>query len=226
MFHVSTPTLVYKHWLNAVLKWLFDNCSKIQADEYKLYLQNLAQHFMRDRYLVREPIDFYNMIYKNEHTLSVLDFGLLDRGTYVENFVFNYLDYLLWKDYSAEKKYFCIEGQVINDNRIKDFEYTFRSSVEHYYPQHPIAGIPQIEPEWLDNFGNLCLISGSKNSRLSNNTPNAKKDYYQKSSTIDSIKQRIMMQYSNWDTKGENGINEIKQHGEKMKELMMWTLDR
>lgn len=230
MFHVSTPTLVYKHWLNAVLKWLYDNYSMIQPDEfrpneYRLFLQNLAKHFMCDRYLVKEPIDFYNMIYKNEHSTSGFDFALLDRGTDVENFVFNYLDYLLWKDYSAEKKYFYIEGHVIEDNKIKDFEYTFRSSVEHYYPQHPIAGIPQIEPEWLDNFGNLCLISSSKNSRLSNNTPNAKKDYYKESSTIDSIKQRIMMEYNNWDTKGANGINEIEEHGKKMKELLRQVIN-
>lgn len=226
MFHVSTPTLVYKHWLNAVLKWLFENgdCA-INSDEYKQYLLALAKNFVRDRYLAKEPVEFYNLIYKNEHTTSALDYSLLDRGTDVENFVFNYLDYLLWEDYNKEKKYFSIDGSTINDKRIENFEYTFRSSVEHYYPQHPIEGIPEIESEWLNSFGNLCLISSSKNSRLSNNTPAAKKDYYKASPMIDSIKQWIMMQYSNWDTCGENGVNEIKEHGEKMKELLRFVLE-
>ena len=226
MFHVSTPTLVYKHWLNAVLKWLFENgdCA-INSDEYKQYLLALAKNFVRDRYLAKEPVDFYNLIYKNEHITSALDYSLLDRGTDVENFVFNYLDFLLWEDYNKEKKYFSIDGSTINDKRIENFEYTFRSSVEHYYPQHPIEGIPEIESKWLNSFGNLCLISSSKNSRLSNNTPNAKKDYYQASPMIDSIKQRIMMQYTNWDTSGENGVNEIEEHGKKMKELLKFAIE-
>ena len=66
------------------------------------------------------------------------------------------------------------------------------------------------DKDWLDNFGNLCLISRSKNSRLSNFMPAAKKEYYTGSPTIDSIKQRIMMEYEQWDTNGSNNINEIK----------------
>ena len=96
--------------------------------------------------------------------------------------VFNYLDYLLWQNYrTTSREYFkIINEQAFTDNRVKDFEYTFRSSVEHYYPQHPIDEnfvLKGKDAEWLDNFGNLCLISGSKNSRLSNFMPAAKKDY-------------------------------------------------
>ena len=32
-FHVSTPTLVYKHWLNGALRYLFDNCHPDQPVE-------------------------------------------------------------------------------------------------------------------------------------------------------------------------------------------------
>ncbi|UJQ38611.1 DUF262 domain-containing protein [Aeromonas caviae] len=32
-FHVSTPTLVYKHWLNGALRYLFDNCHPEQPVE-------------------------------------------------------------------------------------------------------------------------------------------------------------------------------------------------
>lgn len=234
MFHVSNPTLVYKHWLNAVLKYAFDN-DDIQGSSYKAYLEELARTFMFDRYMAKSPKDFYEMIYKNKGKMlngrGDISFKQINQGTAVENYVFNYIDYLLWQDYrSDEKTFFVVEGIRVHDKRISEFEYTFRSSVEHYYPQHPIEGNPSIalkeedkelgQRDWLNNFGNLCLISNSKNSRLSNYMPVAKKEHYRGSTSIDSIKQRLMMAYSEWDTKGENGINEIKEHNKQMRTLL------
>lgn len=228
MFHVSNPTLVYKHWLNASLKFVVEYSGTNLANDYKIYLENLVKSFLNDRYLAVNQKDFYEIIYthngRQKNSETDIDINKLNQGTMVENFIFNYLDYLLWQDYRADKKYFKIKnGQAFADNRVKDFEYTFRSSVEHYYPQHPIDEnliLKGQDANWLDNFGNLCLISGSKNSRLSNFMPTAKKDYYTGSSTIDSIKQRIMMEYEHWDTNGSNNHNEIKEHSEKMTELL------
>ncbi len=228
MFHVSNPTLVYKHWLNASLKFVVEYSGTNLANDYKTYLENLAKAFLNDRYLADEPKDFFEIIYKNngeqKNSTTDIDLNKLNQGTAVENFIFNYLDYLLWQDYRTTQNYFKIESDVaFSDNRIKDFEYTFRSSVEHYYPQSPIdENLKLKEPDdvWLNNFGNLCLISGSKNSRLSNFMPAAKKDYYTGSPTIDSIKQRIMMEYEQWDTNGSNNINEIEEHSIKMIELL------
>jgi hypothetical protein len=231
MFHVSAPTLVYKHWLNASLKYVFEN-KNVKAEEYKNYLENLAQSFLHKRYLSTDPADYYQIIYGDEainHIDNIkhtnVEIGMLDRGTKVENFIFNYLDYLLWIDYRGTKDFFKPEdGKVFVDERICNFEFTFRSSVEHYFPQNPMDINMKLQGEdekWLDNFGNLCLISSSKNSRLSNFMPNAKKEFYDKSPTIDSIKQRIMMAYEHWDTNGINNRNEIEEHGTKMKELLL-----
>ena len=228
MFHVSSPTLVYKHWLNASLKFVLEYSGTNLANDYKTYLENLAKAFLNDRYLANNQKDFFEIIYTNEgkqkNSATEIDTNKLHQGTAVENFIFNYLDYLLWQDYRADKNYFKINnGQAFVDNRVKDFEYTFRSSVEHYYPQQPIDEnliLKGQDAGWLDNFGNLCLISGSKNSRLSNFMPTAKKDYYTGSPTIDSIKQRIMMEYEQWDTNGTNNHNEIKEHSEKMTEII------
>lgn len=228
MFHVSNPTLVYKHWLNASLKFVVEYSGINLANDYKIYLENLAKSFLNDRYLAVNQKDFYEIIYTNNgqqnNFETDIDINKLNQGTAVENFIFNYLDYLLWQDYRSDKNYFKIKnGQAFADNRVKDFEYTFRSSVEHYYPQHPIDEnliLKGQDTDWLDNFGNLCLISGRKNSRLSNFMPAAKKDYYTGSPTIDSIKQRLMMEYENWDTNGSNNHNEIKEHSEKMTELL------
>ena len=89
-----------------------------------------------------------------------------------------------------------------------------------------MENIPSLKKKRLNNFGNLCLISNSKNSRLSNYMPNAKKEHYQNSPTIDSIKQRIMMEYLDWDTLGANNINEIDEHANKMKKLLIDELKR
>jgi hypothetical protein len=229
MFHVSSPTLVYKHWLNASLKFVIEFSGTDLVNEYKSYLENIAKAFLNDRFLANTPKDYFEIIYTNNGTqknsANDIDTNKLNQGTAVENYIFNYLDYLLWQNYrTTDREYFKIKSeQAFSDNRIKDFEYTFRSSVEHYYPQHPIDEnliLKGQDATWLDNFGNLCLISGSKNSRLSNFMPAAKKDYYAGSPTIDSIKQRIMMEYEQWDTNGTNNHNEIEEHSKKMIEIL------
>lgn len=92
-------------------------------------------------------------------------------------------------------------------SRHKHFKFTFRSSVEHFYPQQPIAGQALVASEALpagvDNFGNLCLISHDRNSKLSNHLPKAKKDYYQTQAGgepfTESLKQAFMMSYADWE---------------------------
>ena len=48
-FHVSTPTLVYKHWLNAALHYLF-KAEIVIADTYLNHLESVAQAFVFDRF--------------------------------------------------------------------------------------------------------------------------------------------------------------------------------
>ena len=192
MFHVSNPTLVYKHWLNAALLFLFQN-QNFSVNDYKNYLENLAKSFLSDRFLSSTPLDYHEIIYINNGIPNnkTINEALLHQGTSVENFVFNYLDWLLCK----QKKL--------------TMNFTFRSSVEHYYPQNPKEGNDRISNEYLHHFGNLCLISSSKNSALSNYMPTAKKEHYLKVKP-DSIKQQLMMTEPNW------GKDEIIEHGTAM----------
>ena len=214
MFHVSTPTLIYKHWLNAVLKFLIEN-KELSATEYISFLEKLAKTYLFDRFLAKNSIDYYEIIYKNnceqKNNLKDIDLSILNKGTDVENFIFNYLDYLLWKN-GTYRKY-------VKDNidfyKYDNFEFSFRSSVEHFYPQNPIENIPKLDDEILNNFGNLCLISRSKNSRLSNLPPEAKKSYYIDNRIKDSIKQGIMMSFEKWY------IKEIEEHGKEMIQLLL-----
>lgn len=193
MFHMSYPTLIYKNWLNYVLKYLYSQ-KNINAKDYENKLKNLAK-------------ERYNKII-NEN-----DEDILNEGTGVPHFIFNYLDYLLWED-DRYKIYFGDDKGFIDkiSQKIKDFKFTFRNSVEHYYPQHPLSGETLADKD-LNNFGNLCLISRSKNSKLSNSLPRAKKEHYI-NNDIDSIKQAIMMSHKEWNK------NEIDKHGEEMKKLL------
>jgi len=196
MFHVSTPTLVYKHWLNATLKYVFEN-DTIESDKYTNYLKTLAKSFLFDRYLASSPKEYFEIIYSNSgttiNTENELDLTKLDQGTSVENFVFNYLDFLLWQDQN-------------DDN----FKFTFRSSVEHYYPQNPLEGLEPLEQTDVDKFGNLCLISNNINSRLWNLPPEGKKSYFLDTNTYESLKQKIMLREPKWT------LTEIEKHGKEM----------
>ncbi|MEK4757939.1 HNH endonuclease family protein [Macrococcus sp. FSL W8-0367] len=89
------------------------------------------------------------------------------RGFQIEHIVFNYLNYLLYRDgYEDEQK------QVIT--KLSNWEFQFRNSIEHFYPQHPLNGDVWDEHGELNSFGNLALISVSGNSMFSNRIPEEK----------------------------------------------------
>jgi len=119
------------------------------------------------------------------------------------NLVFNFLDYLLWLE--------------ATDSAVKSYEFTFRSSLEHYYPQNPMPGHDPLPSDALNSFGNLCLINHSKNSRLSNYMPEAKKEHY-RVNTMDSIKPHLMMAYPRWDA------GSIADHYNAMKSVFVKSL--
>jgi len=212
-FHVSTPTLVYKHWLNAALHHLF-KATKISANGYLSYLESVAKAFVFDRFLAPNGgKEYFAMIYANKGACQAVRANVsedlmrsrLSFGNIENNLVFNYLDYLLWLEHQA------------TDSTVKAYEFTFRSSVEHYYPQHPLPGHDCLPAETLNSFGNLCLISHSKNSRLSNFMPEAKKEYY-RTNTIDSVKQHLMMKNQPWNTAA------ISKHYDRMCDVLLRSL--
>ncbi|QQX80005.1 DUF262 domain-containing protein [Shewanella sp. KX20019] len=211
-FHVSTPTLVYKHWLNAALYFLYQQES-VDATKYLKHLRRTAKRFVFDRFLaVGESKSYYEMIYKTKKnvfprniTTEDINVDKLRFGEIENNFVFNYLDFLLWRKGKGQ------------DAVVTEFEFTFRSSVEHFYPQHPMDGFLPLETDALHEFGNLCLISHSKNSRLSNFPPKAKLAHFAaniKQKRIDSLKLYQMIKLV--EDKGNWGETEIVSHGKEM----------
>lgn len=212
-FHVSTPTLVYKHWLNAALHYLFYS-EPVEAQAYLQHMESVAKAFVFDRFLAPQTgLEYFSIIYEKRGICQTRREGVtaetlkprLSFGNIENNLVFNFLDYLLWLEHQGDEK-------------VKPYEFTFRSSVEHYYPQNPLLGIDQLAPEDLHSFGNLCLISHEKNSRLSNFTPEQKKGFYLKNS-LDSVKLHLMMmQPEPWEAQA------IREHYLQMMDVLLKSL--
>ena len=173
---------------------------------------------MLDRYLAKEDsvhsfeeIIYYNYTHRlpqnnsNNIDWSNINIDIVKKvGEKVENFVFNFYDFILWKE-----------------QKTPDFEFAYRTSVEHFYPQHPIDN-KLIEFEYLHSFGNLCLVSNSMNSKFSNSLPAAKYSNFgtdRKVLSTYSVKLQNMMQsmrdHDKWDE------NKIKSEADEAKSLLM-----
>lgn len=151
---VSYTSPKVMHWITELLVWLFNNN---ETERYKLTdeAERIAAEAVMENFL---------------------DLGNYELGVQTPHVVFNYLDYLLWKE--GKEKY-------------KDFVFEFRNSVEHWYPQHPSEGTFEAW-DGIDTFGNLCIISRSVNSKFSNLSPESKMKSYKKMVQKGSLKLRIM----------------------------------
>ena len=151
---VSYTSPKVMHWITELLAWLFNNN---KTERYKLTdeAERIAAEAVKDNFLAT---------------------GNYELGVQTPHVVFNYLDYLLWKE--DKEKY-------------KDFVFEFRNSVEHWYPQHPSEGTFEVW-DGIDTFGNLCIISRSVNSKFSNLSPASKMDTYRGMVQKGSLKLRKM----------------------------------
>ncbi len=149
---VSYTSPKVMHWITELIQWLFEN-SKIA--ELTNEAEGIAAKATKENFL---------------------DGGDYKLGVTTPHIVFNFLDYLLWKN---------------NKNTYSDFEFEFRNTVEHWYPQNPSDGSFD-SWENRDTFGNLCIISRSVNSKFSNLSPESKMKSYGNMVKKGSLKLRIM----------------------------------
>ena len=139
-------------------------------------------------------------------------------GVATPNIVFNYLDYILWRDRVWEGLKRSNRKNAHTDYKLKypevrydDFDFTFRTSVEHFYPRHPKNGEKweRGEDGGVDNFGNLAILSRSKNSSFSNSLPSAKNvdnGILSVSASAFSLKLRVMAAMLK---KERNNVNDV-----------------
>lgn len=208
MFHVSAPTQIYKHWLNAVLYHVHTTDS-IKADSLRNRLYDLARCYMLDVYLAKDgkKYSFEEIVYRKEgmpqNHIDGIDWGAINQGCNVQNFIFNFYDFILWKKELGQHE---------------KFDFTYRTSVEHFYPQKPMPGYEPLPPEYLNSFGNLCLISSGMNSKFSNNMPKAKYDNFGSSEEMRSVLSLKLQEMMERVKDGEWEKDQIKAHYEKARE--------
>lgn len=177
--HVSTDP---HHWLLPAFDW----CEQVQrtnsvvkAAAFTAALEGIDNSLLRDR------------------KRSVSDIGSLSAMTYqqVSHYWFYRLDYELWKCYhkvgSSDEVWAALPREDGADAQVhllvRRFRFRRCGSVEHIRPQHPMEaardGIPADH-----SFGNLALISGSRNSKFSNNECGSKKELILRSEFTESLK--------------------------------------
>ncbi|WP_202051800.1 DUF262 domain-containing protein [Methylomicrobium sp. RS1] len=111
-------------------------------------------------------------------------------GFSINRIVFTYLDYLIWMD-----------------RKNPEFRFSFRNSIEHFYPQHPDEqqSGAQLSEECLHLLGNLALVSVGVNSKFSNSLPSAKAYNFQNTIEKQSPKLQVMAEITRngkaWGTK-------------------------
>ena len=182
------------HWITELL---IDLCVNKKVTTYQDYPNHIKGGMGNDILTSTEQIAATAV--KNFIDKNTTDDMWKKSGTATLHILFNYLDYLLWKqDYQKEQKF-------------KDFTFEFRNSVEHWFPQHPSDGTikPWDDDSWgitaeqkstVDRLGNLCLVQRNVNSRFTNNSPASKKTMW-KDSTIKkgSLKLRLMSEKTTGD---------------------------
>jgi len=184
---VSYTSPKVMHWITELILWLFNN-----DDDQNPKLTDVAVSIATQA--------------TQENFLNEGNYKL---GVQTPHIVFNFLDYLLWKN--DKKKY-------------EDFEFEFRNSVEHWYPQNPSDGSFD---SWnnKDTFGNLCIISRNVNSKFSNLSPESKMKSYEKMVRKGSLKLRIMGEIIQ-NSSNEDWINILCQkHEDDMIKILKKTYE-
>ena len=214
MFHVSAPTQIYKHWLNALLYCIHKKDS-FDSSFLRNQLYHLACSYMLDIYIGKNKSDFEDIVYESNDFLphnstENIDWNQIDCGCNVHNFVFNFYDFITWKK---------------NPTKYPKFEFSYRTSVEHFYPQNPMPGYDNLKDRGLDCFGNLCLISRGMNSKFSNNMPKAKLDNF---GLIEEVRNGLSLKLLEMmdvvKSKGDWGETEIKEFDKLAKDRILKAL--
>lgn len=193
---VSYTSPKVMHWITELLLWLSEDDCYNTGDDIE-YFSEIVEDYARNAVVN----DFF----------EVCEDEVYDMGVDTPHIVFNYLDFLIWDDNRGNRKY-------------ADFEFEFRNSVEHWYPQHPLEGTFEEWKDGVDQFGNLCIIQRNVNSKFSNMSPEAKKSTFKNMIAKGSLKLRLMSELT--EKRGEKSASLrwkeslYKQHEDEMIEML------
>ena len=261
MFEVSFTARQRKNYLFYCLFYLMNNKTNT-VSEYAEFVESLADRYFYNVYMDNSKLNAINTPLPGSFDEVVLDGNKLSiapaekrseddfvsiygdgteasRG--VPLFVFNYLDYKIWRLYNFQVRgkeykegsrerndFFRILG--CHDFGLQVFDQFYfsrtRRSLEHYYPQAMATGIDGfLDQNQINCLGNYAMIGSEANSSGSNWSPGTKLDHYLDISgkvsqiSVASLKFLIMMQ----SCKDNNAwkYDEIKKHQDIMVSLLL-----
>ncbi|MDY6206836.1 MAG: DUF262 domain-containing protein [Prevotella sp.] len=264
MFEVSFTPRQRKNYLFYCLYHLF---SDIDLENYCNFLSDLADKFFFDIYLDKAKLNEINTPLPRAFDDVVLNkdkkmdlqiqqtspnfINIYGDGTQkskgIPLFVFNYMDYQLWKKYAetlsgkklretdSERQIFFHELGC-SDFGQKVFEQFYfsrtRRSLEHFFPQANIGEV--VDDNKINCFGNYAMIGSESNSSGSNWSPKTKLDHYLDTSgkiqqvSVASLKFMIMMQMCKDNSNDELrqagdewNFDDIKKHQDNMVKILM-----
>lgn len=210
MFQVSDTRRASKYFLFQILEWLhqLDTPWTMTGEDFVKKLEVMARSRLR-------ALDFLSLTHD---------------GTHTPNFLFNILDYELWRlaevADSAELARLLPEQDLAAGltKASSGFRFRYRTSVEHFYPVQPAAEQDhrQLDQEDSNSFGNLCLMSRSENSRRNNLMPIPKAREFKP--TLQSLKFQLMSDLALRDHNWEEP--QIRQHRSAMLRVLQNAADR
>lgn len=261
MFEVSFTARQRKNYLFYCLLYLMNN-DITDISGYRRFVEGLADKYFRRVYLDASKLNEINTPLPGSFDESILIGNTFDesetpvrsiqdfieiygdgvvRSKGVPLFIFNYLDYQLWRMYNRElqgekKKETDPARQAFfvklgcSDFGLKVFDQFYfsrtRRSLEHYYPQNMAKGENgSLDQNQINCIGNYAMIGSEANSSGSDWSPKTKLDHYLDSSvkinriSVASLKFWVMMQVckdkEHWE------FDEIREHQEKMLSILM-----
>lgn len=273
LFEVCFTANQRKNYLLYCLLYLFPKQEgkrgyrDFNTEEYANFLDAMARKFLHDVYLDEERLNESGAPVPGAFDEALLEGGSVDtcivnaapdfKGVYasagaqvksIPLFVFNYLDYRLWKKYSKElrgerkkegspQRRAFFEELGCTDFGLGVFDQFYfsrtRRSLEHFFPQANASGKDGMPDEVQINcFGNYAMIGSSVNSSGSNWSPVTKLAHYLDASgkvnqvSVATLKLRIMMQIC----KGNEGerpaghewvTEDISDHEQKMIQILL-----
>ena len=187
MFAVTFTANRDSRWLYEILQFLFNHIEELNqtefASQFKDFLEKMAVRYAEESLFDKD--------------------GNIKRYGAIRVYDFNFIDYVLWKNCSDLKgKYSSVE--------FEDFKFTYRRSIEHWFPQHPNSDeiVEKMDDKFLHSFGNLCIITDSQNSKFGNLVPSAKYNQWQDIFYRQSLKLQMMADVTVKNDKW--GIREIQ----------------
>lgn len=177
----------YKRWLFALLTFLMEQ--KCPVEEVK------AGDLIRflDQWIIGQY----------EHLLQTKG-DITAKGTDTPHFLFVFIDYLYWLESLAPRH------KIPFTKKKFLFNYKYYNSVEHHLPQ----SYTHTDGAKLDDIGNLCLISKSKNSSLNDKGPLEKANDKQGLMPKRTIMYEMTRREKGWATR------QIELHSQDIKKLL------